>query len=317
MNIISDNVSVDGLRIDEEASRLLDKYKIVTYADLARELENGNMELKRYFVFTQALRDLNHILNCQEQLNHETLENLKEAASSLKHYNSADIDSMVRAVDLPCFKVGRGLFDTFFYLSNDHQRLRKMEEAYKNRFKKYSRYSDYELENYEHAKKHYENYVNNYTVKDVKEILDDTIIVDGQVYPQILFSTNGIGEQKYNTIISSIEFYDRYIKQLLEQYPNIENPFYYMQKEKLSIVREHNVEIFEYLDSVGVEFIFGTMGNLIKLAQDSKGHKINSKMYNKLRNVESVLADYVTMDEALDIENPKVLSKFVLPYGKR
>lgn len=44
----------------------------------------------------------------------------------------------------------------------------------------------------------------------------------------------------------------------------------------------------------------------------------NSNVKNNYRDkVETIIANYVTPEEALDIGNSKVLNKFIIPYGKK
>lgn len=45
------------------------------------------------------------------------------------------------------------------------------------------------------------------------------------------------------------------------------------------------------------------------------GHMVGGCM--NISAIEKVIANYVTFDEALDITSPKVLNKFIVPYGKR
>lgn len=79
----------------------------------------------------------------------------------------------------------------------------------------------------------------------------------------MIATLTNIGEYKYNVILKSLEFYDKYIEYLLSQNYNTENPFYYMQKEKLERLRNNEIEILSYLNKEGIEFVFGSMGNLL------------------------------------------------------
>ena len=84
-------------------------------------------------------------------------------------------------------------------------------------------------------------------------------------------------------------------------------------------VRNNEIEILSYLNKEGIEFAFGSMGNLLELAQDVKKQRAYRycKKYRRLNTVDEIIANYITFDEAMDVTSPKVLNKFITPYGKR
>ena len=130
-----------------------------------------------------------------------------------------------------------------------------------------------------------------------------------------LMRKDGVGEFKYNQILASLNFYDRYIDLLLREYSGVENPFYFMHDEKKRMVKENEKQIFNYLLQNGYELVLGDISKVVSALDTSI--KSNSQIYKKIDNLEEIITNYVTFDEALEITSPKVLNKFIVPYGKR
>ena len=221
----------------------------------------------------------------------------------MNDYRTNKLDKMVKSIDIPCFAIKPETLYKVFNLTPLHNQ------------KNWS----LRIEEYQKNKPNILEEINNRDVDSLKIKIFKPSIIDNTT-PSILRDSSGIGPTKYNNIINSINFYDEHAKVLLEQYSYAENPFYYMQEEKLSRVRDNRVEIFEILDEQGIEFIFGTLGNCPELAKKLEVEKrshLKQAQFKKLKTIEEIIANYITVDEAVDITNPKVLSKFVLPYGKR
>ena len=229
-----------------------------------------------------------------------------------------EIDKNIRAIDIPCFTIKRALFHNVFGGKNYYNNIKEYEEKLKLEKK-------LGVCNCQHAygdrikwdRKYYEDLINNASVYDLKTKVNDTIKIGEEMVPCLLYFANGIGLQRFNTILGNITFYDNYIESLLQMNYQVENPFYYMQEEKLEVVKENEVEILSFLDKEGVEFVFGPMNNYLELAIDSKTHDRGNKKYSKLDSIDTIIANYVTPDEVQNITSPKVLSKFIIPYGKK
>ena len=279
------HISIDGLKINEEISNLLDKYNIKTYEDLSIEFFKKNKELISNHFLTKAFSDARRIMFKQESGIDAYNEHLSiVSAQKTSNLQLFDIDELVRVIDLP-------LYIQF------PQIIRNAVSGYT-----FSFYKDKEDE-----------YLKKCPVSYLKKVLMETRIVDGVATPRIIVSRSGIGEVKYNQLMATLNFYDKYVEQLLKAYPGCENPFYYMQEEKLQLVREKRKEIFSYLNSEGYEFIFGDISKVMCVLD----FNIPAAAKRKLLAIENVIANYVTFEEALDIENPKVLNKFIVPYGKK
>ena len=287
MNIKGIHISVDGLRINPEISSILDKYNIVTYADLNREIEARNKEIFENYFLVEANCEFNKLFDKQKDAEVVYNNYLKMQNESKKiNLVSNDIDSMVKLCDLPIFKLSDALAWHFV----------------NGMFKNYKPEIDCKE-------------LDKYTIEYVKNKMKEIIIkFDGEAVPYVIHRRNGIGVEKYNNILASLNFYDRYIETLLENYSNIKDAFYYKKNEKLFLVKRHRKEIFNYLNDVGYELIIGDVKKVMPyLDVEFSRAKYMEPLYKK----EEIIANYVTFDEALNITEPKVLNKFIVPYGKR
>lgn len=287
MNIKGIHVSIDGLRINSEISNLLDKYKIANYDDLNCAIREQNKEIVENYFLRKANNEFMQIFNSQGDF--ATLYNkylMVENEKSKTDFNSRDIDKLVKMSDLPFFKLHPKLLCGFTY--GYGPRASKREVVV----------SDYDKYNVEYAK--------------IK--MGEFRIRNGIAVPEIICYHTGIGEQKYNELLASINFYDKYVETLLEKYSDKENPFYYMQEEKLDLVKKSRKEIFTYLYNVGYELVVGDLKNVMNYL-DSKDSR--AKCMEPLYRKEEIIANYVTFDEALNIADEKVLNKFIVPYGRR
>lgn len=285
MNIDLSHISIDGLRVSGEISNLLDKYNIKTYGDLIREYNSSNKEISSNYFIVRACYDAKDI-SVKQSNGIKVYDEYLNIASANKSLNLqiSDIDKLVKVIDLPLYisspniiqKAVRG-YTFSFYKEREEENLKKCPVSY------------------------------------LKKVLMEYRVIDGESIPSIVASPTGIGEVKYNQLISTINFYDKYVEQLLKAHPDCENPFYYMQEEKLRLVRGKRKEIFSYLNSEGYEFIFGDVSKVMCVLDSN----IPAAAKRRLLAMETVIANYVTIEEALDIENPKVLSKFIVPYGKK
>lgn len=286
MYIDLSHISIEGLKVSEEISNLLDKYNIKTYEDLSREIFKKNKELISNHFLIKASTDAKRIVVNQESGIDAYNEHLSiVSAHKASNLQLCDIDELVRVIDLPLY-----IFSP--------QIIRNAVSGYI-----FSFYKDKENENLKKC-----------PVSYLKKVLMETRIVDGVATPEIIIaSRSGIGEVKYNQLMSTINFYDNYVQQLLKSCPDCENPFYYMREEKLQLVREKRKEIFNYLNNEGYEFVFGDISKVMCVLDSN----IPAAAKRRLLAIENVIANYVTIEEALDIENPKVLGKFIVPYGKK
>lgn len=286
MNINSEHVTVEGLRINEEICSLFDRYKIVTYADLAREIKNKNREIFENYFLISANSEFNKIFDRQQRFEKVYDEYVKIMEEKSKYNLEAkDIDKMVKISDLPIFKLSDAL--TYRFIHGMPRSCRYKINAL-----------DFD----------------GYNMAYVKDKMNDFIVRNDEAIPRIICHRTGIGEEKYNSILASINFYDRYIETLLEKYSDKENPFYFMQQEKLEIVRRNRKEIFNYLSEAGYELVIGDLKNAMKYLDYPYSKAVGAE---SLYRREEIIANYVTFDEALEITSPKVLNKFIVPYGKR
>lgn len=283
VNIEAIHISVDGLRVNGDISNLLDKYQIKTYADLEKCIYNYEEISNNYFL-TKAYFDLkNEILN--QQLSAKTVYDEYISINSKKEHqniNVSNIDRQVRIIDLP------------LYASQPNLIYR----AVCGRYRKC-----YSISN-----------LDRYSVEDLKIKMNEFVVKNGETYLALTYYNTGIGEIKYTQLLATIKFYDEYIRYLLEKYPNIENPFYHLQSEKVKIVKDNRKEIFNYLNETGYEFVFGPIDKIMQIVN---GEISSSRLLNRLDLIENVIANYITFDDALNITSPKVLKRFIVPYGKK
>lgn len=287
MNIEANHVSVDGLRINDEISKLLDKYEIKTYEDLGICIYNS-LEISNNYFLNKAYFDFKSKLMFQQQLSAEKIyqEYLNIVSNNqLLNLKKTDIDRMVKVVDLPLFISQPKLIYAAIYgiFPKPH-----------------------------HAKNI--SSLGEYSIEYLKSRMNESIVVGDEVYPRLIRYKTGIGEVKYTQLVATLKFYDQYIDTLLEKYSDKENPFYYMHDEKLAIVREQREKIFHYLYNVGYELVFGTIDGVMEIIDQQSSTRVLKK---RLWMIENVIANYVTYDEALNITSPKVLNRFIVPYGKR
>lgn len=285
MNIEAHHISIDGLKINEDISTLLDKYDIKNYADLELHIYSKNPEiLGNHFLKTAFFEFKNRIISSQLSAEEIYEEHLKLVGKEQKlNIKTTDIDNMVRVTDLPIF------------VSQPRVICGAMYEAH--------------LPTYRAVEKLKES-----NIATLKKNMRECVVKNGVAIPKVIYYRNGIGEAKYNQILSSLMFYDNYVDLLLEKYPNQSDSFYYLHDEKLLLVREKRKEIFDYLNDTGYEFVFGSIKQVMAEMDATRPTTIASK---KLFAIEEVIANYVTFDEALDITSPKVLNKFIVSYGKR
>jgi len=282
MNIKMEHVSVEGLRVNDDISSLLDKYNIKNYLDLKKQIYSQNQEVCDNYFLQKAYRDFENKFN--EQLDGVKIYSEYMNAVSMKNnlnITSYDIDKMVKVTDLPIFASSPNLVwsAVMGYYSKNKQ-IDMLDE---------------------------------YSVEFLKRKMMECYVVNGESVIKLIYSSNGIGEVKYNQLQASLMFYDKYVESLLEKYKEHENPFYYMYDEKLAMVQSKRLEIFNYLYGNGYEFVFGRIDNVVNAINSSR----LSVTKKKLLAIERVIANYVTFDEAIDIASPKVLNKFIVPYGKR
>ena len=317
MKIEAKDVSVDGLRINEEVCFLLDKYHIQTYADLKREISVGNYDIKSNYLLSEALIDFQNISRMQQEISLEKLKLIARYRSETVRYNMNDIDSIVRAIDIPYFTLNRNIYHRIFGAKKEWDQL-------KNRHSEiYTGKSHWKYNTYEYAQKQVEMVLAEAKVKDLKEKASITSTNwKGEVDSRLIILTDYLGREKFYEILKSIEFYDRYIEHLLAQKYDVDNPFYFMHDEKLKRVRDNIVEILSFLDQEGYEFIFGNMGSLLEIAKNSSEIPLKRPVTytgkdKKLIAVMNILANYITFDETMDVTNPAILRRFITPYGKK
>ncbi len=289
MNIDSKHVSIEGLKINDDVSNILNKYNISTYFDLNNEIEKENKEVMNNYFLRTANSDFKKMYNNQEdgksveeKLNLIVLKSKENVAVS-------DIDSTVNMYELPYFRL-RPIF-CHHLIGGYHSHRSKVKH-------KQIEISDLE----------------GFTIADLKELINTKTVFLGEVMPALM-RKDGVGEFKYNQILASLNFYDRYIDLLLREYSGVENPFYFMHDEKKRMVKENEKQIFNYLLQNGYELVLGDISKVVTALDTSI--KSNSQIYKKIDNLEEIITNYVTFDEALEITSPKVLNKFIVPYGRR
>lgn len=284
MNIDASHVSVDGLRINSDISDLLNKYSIKNYSDLRKEMDNNNGEIINNYFLRTAYFEFQKSVSSQSLAESVYQDHLKlDSKRKSLNLKNLDVDKMVRVTDLPLFVSQPGLLYSAIY-----------------GFKRYRREEVSEL--------------NKYSIEYLKRKMTKCIIKDGEAIPEIIYYSSSIGEVKYNQILASIYFYDKYVESLLEKYPEQENPFYYMYDEKLLLVREKREAIFNYLNNMGYELVVGDLSKIMGFLDASRPTSVLKK---RIFAIEEVIAKYVTFDEAINIDSPKVLNKFIVPYGKK
>lgn len=287
MNIDGSHVSIDGLRINSDISHILDKYEIKTYSDLNKEIQAGNQEIANNYFLRLAARDFQRIFLKQESEEEAKakLELIESKSDDIISIN--EIDKMVKMYELPYFRVNPRVFYHLFYGYY----------SYKSKVNEVN-FSEFDQ----------------YTIANLKKMVNNIEIINGQPVSD-LFRCDGIGEFKYNKIIASLNFYDRYIPILLEKYADKENPFYFMHDEKFQLVKENEKYIFDYLLQNGYELFLGSIATISKKVDTLR--KRNSVEAKRLENIEEIITNFVTFDEAMDITSPKVLNRFIVPYGKK
>lgn len=282
MKISLEDITIDGLKFNSTACELIDKYNIKTYNDLKKEIEKNNFEIKTNFILTEALYEVENFIQKQKSIPDNALLSLDKSKDSKKIININDYDEIVNAVDLPYFTMHKSSLLKVLgcYLKNcniDDEIIKRSP-----------------------------------SVSDIKLKLAKQTEYKGEIIPYILFSNSGIGEVTYNDILLSLNFFEKHIEELKKLNLNTDNPFYYMYDMKLERVKRNRKEIFLYLYENGYQFIFGNNINACMKDID------NSNVKNNYRDkVETIIANYVTPEEALDIGNSKVLNKFIIPYGKK
>lgn len=282
MKISLEDITVDGLKFNSKACELIDKYNIKTYNDLKKEIERNNSEIKMNFILTEALYEIENFIQKQKNISKDILLSLDKSQDTKKIINIQDYDEIVKAIDLPYFTMHKSslLKVLGFYLKNCN--------------------IDKEIIKY------------NPNISDIKLRLARQTEYKGEIIPYILLGNSGIGEVTYNDILLSLDFFDKHIEELEKLNLNTDNPFYYMYDMKLERVKRNRKEIFLYLYENGYQFIFGN--NINACMKDIDKHNVKNNYRDK---VETIIANYVTPEEALDIGNPKVLNKFIIPYGKK
>lgn len=88
-----------------------------------------------------------------------------------------------------------------------------------------------------------------------------------------------------------------------------------MHDEKFQLVKENEKYIFDYLLQNGYELILGDIAGISKKVDTLR--KRNSADAKRLKNIEEIITNFVTFEEALNITSPKVLNRFIAPYGKK
>lgn len=293
MNIDAIHVSIDGLRINSDISHILDKYEIKTYSDLNKAIKAGNQEIVNNYFLRLAARDFQRMFLKQESEEEAKakLELIESKSDEIISVN--EIDKMVKMYELPYFRLSPLVF---YHLFHYHDRyLPKKDRISKN--------SSVNFSDFDH-----------YTIADLKRMVNSISIIDGQPVSELL-RRDGIGEFKYNKIMASLNFYDNYIPILLEKYADKEDPFYFMHDEKFQLVKENEQYIFDYLLQNGYELFLGNIALLSKkLPTLRKRNSIDAK---RLKNIEEIITNFITFEEAMDIKSPKVLNRFIVPYGKK
>lgn len=204
-----------------------------------------------------------------------------------------EIDKMVKMYELPYFRLSPLVFYHLFHYHNRYWTPKDRIAGTKS-----VNFSDFDQ----------------YTIADLKKMVNNIRIIDGQPVSELL-RHDGIGEFRHNKILASLKFYDSYIPVLLEKYADKENPFYFMHDEKFELVKENEQYIFDYLLQNGYELFLGNIALLSKkLPTLRKRNSIDAK---RLKNIEEVITNFITFEEAINIKSPKVLNRFIVPYRKK
>lgn len=293
MNIDAIHVSIDGLKINSDISHILDKYEIKTYSDLIKAIEEENKEIVNNYFLRLAARDFQRMFLKQESEEEAKakLELIESKSDEMVIVN--EMDKMVKMYEIPYFRLNPLVFYHLFHYHNRYLTPKNRIAGMKS-----VNFSDFDR----------------YTIADLKRMVNNISIIDGQPVCELL-RHDGIGEFKYNKIIASLNFYDSYIPILLEKYADKEDPFYFMHDEKFELVKENEQYIFDYLLQNGYELILGNIELLSKrLPTLRKRDSIDAK---RLKNIEEIITNFITFEEAMNIKSPKVLNRFIVPYGKK
>ena len=230
------------------------------------------------------------------------------------------MDEQVLAIDIPCFTSNSVLYHSIYcnlYWKTFNKSKNTFLEERKLQEELMSKGFDAKTASEMARQKINKSFQESKTVKDLKDIIYDEVEFEGEMVPKLLRVQNTIGPVRYNKIIKSVEFYDKYVEELMSKGYVTKNPFYYMKDEKLQVIRENELEILSKLDEEGYEFVFGFMGKTIDLAKEVNDSNRYTCKFDRLNMIENIIANYTTPDEINDITNPKVLSKFIIPHGNR